>query len=314
MVRYVIKRLIYAFITIWLLCSATFFMMRMLPGDPFIGEKKMRPQVLENLKRKYGLDKPLSEQYTMYVKNLVKGDLGTSIHYNRPVANIISQAFPNSFSLGMRALFFAVTMGIFLGCIAAVRRGTKWDTSSMIISVIGVSIPGFILGALLQYFLALKLNELLNIKLLPTQGWDTAASKILPSIALSVGTLAVVARFMRTSMLDVLTSDYIKTAKSKGLTEKQIIWKHALRNAILPVVTVLGPIAAALLTGTFVIENIFNIPGVGRFFVQSINIQDYTMIAGTTFFYGAFLVVATLIVDLIYGFIDPRIRISGGQD
>jgi len=289
-------------------------MMRMLPGDPFIGEKKMRPQVLENLKRKYGLDKPLSEQYTMYVKNLVKGDLGTSIHYNRPVANIISQAFPNSFSLGMRALFFAVTMGIFLGCIAAVRRGTKWDTSSMIISVIGVSIPGFILGALLQYFLALKLNELLNIKLLPTQGWDTAASKILPSIALSVGTLAVVARFMRTSMLDVLTSDYIKTAKSKGLTEKQIIWKHALRNAILPVVTVLGPIAAALLTGTFVIENIFNIPGVGRFFVQSINIQDYTMIAGTTFFYGAFLVVATLIVDLIYGFIDPRIRISGGQD
>jgi len=286
----------------------------MLPGDPFIGEKKMRPQVLENLQKKYGLDKPLSEQYKMYVKNLATGDFGLSIHYNRPVATIIKQAFPFSLELGMRSLTLAVVLGIALGSIAAVRRGTKWDTSAMIISVIGVSVPGFILGALLQYFLALQLNNLLGIRLLPTQGWKGEMSKILPSLALSVGSLAVVSRLMRTSMLDVLTSDYIKTAKSKGLSERVIIWRHAIRNAILPVITVLGPIAAALLTGTFVIENIFNIPGLGRFFVTSINIQDYTMIAGTTFFYGAFLVIATLVVDLAYGFIDPRIRISGGHD
>ena len=318
MVKYVLKRLIYAVITIWLLCSATFFMMRMLPGEPFVGEKKMRPQVLENLKKKYGLDKPLSEQYIMYVKNLAAGDFGLSMHYNRPVATIISQAFPYSLELGMRALTLAVVFGVTLGSIAAVRRGTKWDTTTMVISVIGVSVPGFILGALLQYFLALQLNNLLmawfGMKLLPTQGWNTELSKILPSMALSVGSLAVVSRLMRTSMLDVLTSDYIKTAKSKGLSERVIIWRHAVRNAILPVITVLGPIAAALLTGTFVIENIFNIPGLGRHFVNSITTQDYTMIAGTTFFYGAFLVIATLAVDLAYGFIDPRIRIGGGND
>ena len=294
-------------------------MMRMLPGDPFIGEKRARESVMINLNKKYGLDKPVSEQYLIYLKNLAKGDLGLSIHYNRPVNTIIAQAFPKSFDLGMRSLIFAVVFGVSLGSIAAIRRGTKWDTTAMIISVIGVSVPSFIFGAILQYFLALQLNNLLSslspgLKFLPVQGWHNEIDKILPSFALAVGSLAHISRLMRTSMLDVLTSDYIKTAKSKGLAERAIIMKHAIRNAILPVITVLGPIAAAVLTGAFVVEQIFNIPGLGRFFVQSINIQDYTMIAGTTFFYGVFLVIATLIVDLAYGFIDPRIRISGGKN
>ena len=291
-------------------------MMRMLPGDPFIGEKRPRPAVIENLKKKYGLDKPVAEQYFIYIRNLTKGDLGISIHYNRPVNTIIAQAFPQSFDLGMRSLIFAVVFGVSLGSIAAIKRGSKWDTTSMVLSVIGVSVPSFIMGALLQYFLALQLNNLLmqlfGIKWLPVQGWHNEVDKILPSIALAFGSLAIISRMMRTSMLDVLTSDYIKTAKSKGLSQRAIIWKHALRNAILPVITVLGPIAAAVLTGAFVVEQIFNIPGLGRFFVQSVNMQDYTMIAGTTFFYGVFLVISTLVVDVAYGFIDPRIRISGG--
>jgi len=318
LIKYILKRLLYALITLWLLSSLTFFMMRMLPGDPFIGERVRSPITMENLAKKYGLDKPVSEQYKIYIQNLAKGDFGISIHYNRPVGGIIKQAFPYSFELGMRSMIFAVSIGISLGAIAAIRRGTKWDTTSTLISVIGVSVPGFILGTVLQFIFALQLNNLLSsifpgTKFLPVQGWTTELHKILPSLALSVGTLAMISRLMRSSTLDVMTSDYIKTAKSKGLSERVIIWRHVLRNAILPVITVLGPIAAALLTGTFIVEQIFNVPGLGKFFVQSINIQDYTMIAGTTFFYGAFLVVASLAVDIAYAFIDPRIRLGGGE-
>ena len=319
MINYIIKRLFYAAVTVWLLCSATFFMMRMMPGDPFIGEKAIRETTRKALEAKYGFDKPISEQYRMYVGNLIKGDYGISTHYNRPVNTIIDQAFPYSFDLGMRSLIFAIVFGLSLGTIAAIRRDTKWDRASMIISVFGVSVPGFILGTILQYIFALQLNNLLSLispgmRFMPVQGWATELHKVLPAIALSVGSLATISRLMRTSMLDVLTTDYIKTAKSKGLSERAITWKHAMRNAVLPVITYLGPTAAAVLTGTFVIEQIFNIPGLGKFFVQSINIQDYTIIAGTTAFYGIFLVIATLAVDLTYGFVDPRIRISGGKD
>lgn len=310
MVKYITKRLFYAVLTLFVLIALTFFMMRMLPGDPFIGEKAIPETTLKALNEKYGLDKPVIEQLFMYMKNVLKGDLGLSIHYNRPVTDIIAQAFPYSFDLGMRALIFATVIGLLLGIVAAVKRGTKWDTISMFFAIIGVSVPGFIIGALLQYFLGLKLYQWTGVRVFPITGWESFSSKLLPSFALSFSSLATISRLMRTSMLDVLGQDYVKTAKSKGLSQKSIIWKHAVRNAIMPVITVLGPIAATVLTGAFVVENIFSIPGMGKFFVLSIQTQDYTMISGTTLFYGAFLIIANLIVDLAYGFIDPRVKLE----
>mgnify|MGYP000621848525 FL=1 len=310
MIKYILKRIFYSFLTLLVLVTLTFFMMRLLPGDPFIGQKAIPETTLKALNEKYGLDKPMWQQLLIYMGNVFRGDLGISIHYNRPVNDIIKQAFPYSFDLGIRALIFATVMGILLGIVAAVKRGTHWDTMSMLLAIIGVSVPGFIVGSLLQYLFALKLTQWTGIRFFPNTGWDGFASKILPSFALSLSSLATVSRLMRTSMMDVLSQDYIKTAKSKGLSQKNIIWKHAVRNAIMPVITVLGPISAALLTGAFVVENIFSIPGMGKFFVYSIQTQDYTMISGTTLFYGAFLIVANLLVDLAYGFIDPRVKLN----
>lgn len=317
MARFILKRILYGVITLWALVTLTFFMMRLLPGDPFIGEKPLPAATRTALEKKYGLDKPLPQQYFTFLGNTIKGDLGISMNYNRPAINIIKQSFPYSFDLGIRALIFAVIMGVLLGIVAAVRRGTAWDTGSMLIAVIGVSIPSFIVGALLQYFLALQLNNLLGMispgmKLFPISGWDSFMYKILPAFALSLGPMATISRLMRTSMLDVLAQDYVKTAKAKGLSEKQIIWKHAVRNAIMPIITVLGPITATVLTGAFVVENIFNIPGMGKFFVISVQAQDYTMIAGTTIFYGAFLIIANLIVDIVYCLVDPRVKLGKG--
>ncbi len=310
MFKYVIKRLLYAFLTLLLLTALTFFMMRLLPGDPFIGEKAIPETTMKALNAKYGLDKPMIVQLGMYINNVFHGDLGLSMHYNRPINDIIAQAFPYSFDLGIRSLIFATVLGVLLGIVAAVKRGTAWDTATMLVAIIGVSVPGFIIGALLQYFLGLKLFQWTGIRFFPITGWSTFASKLLPAFALSFSSLATISRLMRTSMLDVLGQDYIKTAKSKGLSQKKIIWKHAVRNAIMPIITVLGPIAAAVLTGAFVVENIFAIPGMGKFFVLSIQTQDYTMISGTTLFYGAFLVIANLVVDLAYGFIDPRVKLA----
>lgn len=310
MIKYILKRIFYSFLTLLVLVTLTFFMMRLLPGDPFIGQKAIPETTLKALNEKYGLDKSMWQQLLIYMGNVFRGDLGISIHYNRPVNDIIKQAFPYSFDLGIRALIFATVMGILLGIVAAVKRGTHWDTMSMLLAIIGVSVPGFIVGSLLQYLFALKLTQWTGIRFFPNTGWDGFASKILPSFALSLSSLATVSRLMRTSMMDVLSQDYIKTAKSKGLSQKNIIWKHAVRNAIMPVITVLGPISAALLTGAFVVENIFSIPGMGKFFVYSIQTQDYTMISGTTLFYGTFLIVANLLVDLAYGFIDPRVKLN----
>jgi oligopeptide transport system permease protein len=313
-IKYVGKRLFYAILTILTLTVLTFFMMRMLPGDPFIGNKAIPEVTMEALNRKYGLDKPVLEQLIIYISNAFRGDLGVSIKYNRPVTDIISQAFPYSFELGIRALIFATIMGVLLGIVAAVKRGTKWDSLAMFFAIVGVSVPNFIIGSLLQYLLGLKLYQWTGVKFFPITGWGSVASKLIPSFALSFSSLATISRLMRTSMLDVLGQDYIKTAKSKGLSQKKIIWKHAVRNAIMPVITVLGPIAASVLTGAFVVENIFSIPGMGRFFVMSIQDQDYTMISGITLFYGIFLVAANLMVDLAYGFIDPRVKLTEGRE
>ena len=311
MIRYIIKRLVYAVLTLFVLISLTFFMMRMLPGNPFIGAKTVSATAMANRNAKYGLDKPVFVQYLMYMGNCLRGDLGISITYNRDVMTIISESFLVSADLGIRAIIFAVIIGILLGAVAAIKRGSVWDSVSMFIAMIGVSVPSFILGAVLQYFLGLQLRKTFGINLFPIQGWGKFNQTLLPSFALGLGSLATVSRLMRTSMLDVLGQDYIKTAKSKGLSQGKILWRHALRNAIMPVVTVMGPTVASVLTGTFVIESIFNIPGLGKYFVTSIKDLDYTMIGGTVVFYGGLLIVCTLVVDLLYGFIDPRVKLEG---
>ncbi len=311
LIKYILKRLGYTVVTLFILVAATFFMMRLLPGDPFIGEKALPQTTIKALNAKYGLDKPLAVQFMIYIGNVCKGDLGLSMNYdNRAVTDIIAQAFPYSCELGLRALIFATIMGILLGVLAAVKRGSKWDTGAMLISIVGVSIPSFILGALLQYALGLKLYQWTGIKFFGITGWTDLSTKILPSFALSLGTLAKISRLMRTSMLDVLGQDYMKTAKSKGLKPNTIIWRHGVRNAIMPIITILGPIAASLLTGAFIVENIFSIPGMGKFFVIGVQTQDYTLIAGVVLFYGAFLIIANLIVDLLYGVIDPRVKLT----
>lgn len=304
MLKYIGRRFVISLVTIWVLITITFFLVRALPGDPFTSEKTT-PQIKENMMKYYGLDKPLAVQYVKYVANLVKLDMGYSLKYkNRSVRQIIETAFPNSADLGIRAIIFAVIAGLFLGIISALNHNGAWDYASMIVAVFGVSVPSFVVGGLMQYFFAVKLGWF------PVAQWKGFMYTILPSFSLGLGTLAVIARLMRTSMLEVVGLDYIKTAKAKGLTQTQITWKHQIRNAILPVITILGPTIAGVLTGTFVIETIFAIPGLGRHYVISMQNLDYTMVLGLTIFFGTFLVLMNFLVDIAYGFVDPRIRIE----
>ncbi|MCQ1528752.1 ABC transporter permease [Lutispora saccharofermentans] len=304
MFRYILKRFFVSLITVWILATLTFFLVRVLPGDPFTSEK-ITPEIKANMMKYYGLDRPLPEQYIKYMGNLVKGEMGFSLKYkNRTVNQIIRDAFPNSADLGLRSLAFSVTVGLILGIIAAINHNKGWDYTSMIIAVIGVSVPSFVIGGLVQYFFGIYL------KVLPVAQWKSFAHTILPTFSLGLSTLALIARLMRTSMLEVVGQDYIKTAKAKGLSPVQVTVKHQIRNAILPVVTVLGPLVAALLTGTFVVEQIFAIPGLGRHYVISIQNLDYTMVLGLTIFFGAFLVFMNFLVDIAYGFVDPRIRVG----
>ncbi|WP_326908809.1 ABC transporter permease [Sedimentibacter sp. MB31-C6] len=305
MVKYILKRLGISLITIWVLATVVFILVRLMPGDPFVSEK-LTPEIRANLERYYGFDKPLIVQYFTYMKNIAQGDFGHSIKYvNQSVNKIIADAFPYSFDLGMRALSFSIALGLVFGIIAALNRGRTLDFICIIIAIIGTSVPDFIIGALLQYFFGIKWG------LFPVAQYMGIEYTILPSIALGFYTLAMVSRLMRASMLEVVQQDYIKTAKSKGISRLRIIYKHQIRNSILPVVTVLGPTVAAVLTGTFVIESIFAIPGMGKYYVQSVQNADYSLILGMTIFYGIFLVIANMIVDILYGLIDPRIRVSG---
>lgn len=304
MFRYILKRFLVSLVTVWILATLTFFLVRILPGDPFTSEK-ITPEIKANMMKYYGLDKPLPVQYVKYMGNLARGDMGYSLRYkNREVNNIIRDAFPASADLGLRSLAFSVTVGLILGIIAALNHNKGWDYSSMVIAVIGVSVPSFVIGGLVQYLFGIYW------KILPVAQWKSFAHTILPTFSLGLSTLALIARLMRTSMLEVVGQDYIKTAKAKGLSPVQVTVKHQIRNAILPVVTVLGPLVAALLTGTFVVEQIFAIPGLGRHYVLSIQNLDYTMVLGLTIFFGAFLVFMNFLVDIAYGFVDPRIRLS----
>ncbi len=318
MLKYIFKKLLYAVLTLLTLVTVTFFLMHLLPGDPFIGEQAIPESAKQALYAKYGLDQPVFVQYLKYLGNAVKGDFGDSMVFvGQPVKSIIRQAFPYSFDLGVRALAFAVTAGLFMGILASLNSGKALDFATMAIAAIGISVPSFILGSLLQYFLSIKLSgftqEVFGFRMFPVEGWESFSQKLIPPFVLGFGQLAMIARLMRASMLEVLGQDYIKTARSKGVGGSALVTRHMLRNAILPIITVLGPLTASILTGAFVVENIFNIPGMGKYFVMSVQSNDYTMIAGTTLFYGTFLVGANFLVDIAYTLVDPNIRLGKGK-
>ena len=307
MTRYILHRLVISLVTIWVLVTVVFILVRCLPGDPFASDK-LTPEIRANMERYYGFDQPLPVQYLHYMKNLLRGDLGMSLKYqNMPINQIIQNSFPYSADLGLRTILFATLTGIFLGVVAALNRGRPLEYLCIFVAVVGISLPDFITGSLLQYFLGQKL------RLFPVALWKGFSYTVLPTFALSFYTLAMVSRIMRTSMLDVTGQDYIRTARAKGLSTFKIVWRHQIRNAILPVVTILGPITAAILTGTFVIESIYAIPGMGKFYVLGVQNLDYTMILSLTVFYGVFLIAANFVVDILYGFIDPRIRLAGNK-
>lgn len=304
MAKYIIKRVLAAIATLFVLVTVVFFLVRLIPGDPF-NDPKMTPAVKENLNAYYGFDKPLVAQYGTYMKNLLQGDFGRSMKYtNKTVNDIIFDSFPFSADLGIRALVMALSFGIVLGILAALNRGKKLDFVCVIVAIIGTSVPDFIMGAALQYFFGIKWG------LLPVAQYKGLEYTILPATALAFYTLASVSKLMRSSMLEVVSQDYIKTAKAKGLSGVRITVRHQIRNAIMPVLTVLGPTVASVLTGTFVVESIFAIPGMGKYYVESVNNHDYSVILGMTIFYGIFLILCNLIVDVAYGLVDPRVRIG----
>lgn len=304
MIRYLVKKAGILILSLFIVTTLTFFLMHAIPGDPFVQERAIPEEILQALHKHYGLDQPLYIQFGKYLKGILSFELGPSFKYEgRTVNDIISDGFPVSFYLGMESLIIAVFGGITLGSIAALNH-LKWqDHLTMVLAVIGISVPSFILASFLQYFFAMKFD------LLPVARWGTFSQTIMPSISLAALPLAFIARLTRANMVEVMQQDYIQTAKSKGLNSFQIVFFHVIRNALLPVVTYLGPLAAAVLTGSFAIEKIFGIPGLGQWFVTSITNRDYTVIMGTTIFYSAILILCVFLVDLLYCLIDPRIEL-----
>lgn len=308
--KYTASRLLQGLITVWFIATATFLAMHAVPGNPLSTEKALTPAIQANLEAKYGLNKPLSEQYLIYMGNLLQGDLGISYtQRNREVNDIIREHFPVSATLGILAILFAALGGIIFGALTALTRNRWPDTVIMLLVIISISVPSFVVAAFAQLGLV-RTNAALGVSLLPIAGWGTIGHMLLPALVLGLGTMAYLTRLMRSSMLEIATTDYIRTANAKGLPQSRIFLRHALRNAILPVVTVLGPAIAAITTGGFVVELVFAIPGLGRYFVQAVQQLDYTVIMGTTVFFGAFLVLMVIIVDLLYGLIDPRVRLG----
>lgn len=305
MTKYILKRVLISLITIFVLVTAVFFLARLMPGGPF-NDPKLSEAARENLSAYYGFDKPMLQQYLTYLGNLLSGNLGFSTKYpSQTVNQLLASSFPYSVDLGVRALCLAISFGLVFGIMSALNRGNGIDLFFVIVAVIGTSVPDFIMGALLQYFFAIEWG------LLPIAEYKGFAYTILPSVGLGFYTMASVSRIMRASMLEVVQQDYIKTARSKGISRFRVTWKHQIRNAIMPVVTILGPTVAAVLTGTFVIESLFAIPGMGKYYVESVQNNDYSLILGMTVFYGAFLVFCNMIVDILYGVIDPRVRVAG---
>ncbi len=310
MLRYILNRILSGLVTIWFIATATFVGMHSVPGDPLLNAKALTPEIRRNLEQLYGLDKPIAQQYLIYISNMARGDFGISFtQQNRHVNDIIRDHFPVSALLGVLAMVFATLGGIVWGALTANYRDQLPDIVIMFLVVLCISVPSFVFAALGQLAI-LRLNEALGVSLLPVAGWGSFSHMIVPAIVLGLGTMAFLTRLMRSSMLEVRGSDYVRTARAKGLSPLRIFFSHQLRNAILPVITVLGPAIAAITTGGFVVELVFAIPGLGRYFVQAVQQLDYTVIMGTTVFYGSFLVFMVIVVDILYGFVDPRIRVE----
>ena len=303
---YVLKRLAEALIVILVISTLTFGLLRLMPGGPFDEEKVLLPEIKANIEAKYGLDKSLPEQYFSYISGLLKGDLGYSYKFEgRPVSEIIAQTLPNTYRLGMFSLFLAFLIGIPAGVIAASKHNTWVDNLTMATAISGVSLPSFVWAPILIIIFSLKLGWLP-----PTSMWDSPSYYILPILVLGTRPAAGIARLTRASVLDVISSDYIRTAKSKGLSQSVILFKHVLKNSLIPVLTYSGPLVAGVLSGSFIIEFIFEVPGMGKFLIESVTNRDYPVILALTLLFSTLLVLSNLIVDLMYSYFDPRIKLS----
>jgi oligopeptide transport system permease protein len=308
MTRYVAKRVAYMLMTLFVIASITFFISKLLPGTPF-ADDKLTPQVRAQLFAKYGLDEPLYVQYAKYMVNIAQGDLGNSFYFeSRPVTQMILQGLPVSMFVGVQAVVFGLVVGLVLGIVAALRHNTFWDTVAVVLAVVGISVPTFVLGPILQYWLGVRLG------LFPIAFFESWMHSVLPSLVLSVFVISTVARFIRSEMLEVMGQDYITLAKAKGLSGLAVIIRHVLRNSLIPLVTVVAPLTVYVITGSLVVEQIFQVPGIGEFFVTSVFVSDYSMILGTTLFFSVMFIIALLIQDILYGIIDPRIRVSGAKE
>ena len=302
-IKYTFRKFCLIVLSLFFVASLTFFLMQAVPGDPFLQEQAIPEEIMKSMYKHYGLDQPWYIQYGRYLKGLITWNLGPSFKYEgRLVNDIIREGFSISLILGLEAIMISLSLGIFLGSFSALRRGKWQDHFCMIIAVIGISVPNFIMATLLQYLFAMKLN------LLPVARWGTFLHSILPAISLASLPTAFIARLTRANMVETLEQDFIQTAYSKGLNEIQVMWKHVLKNSLLPVITYLGPLSSAVLTGSFIVEKIFGIPGLGGWFVTSITNRDYTVIMGVTVFYSTLFMLIMFFVDLMYTWIDPRIQ------
>lgn len=311
MAKYTIRRIGIAFVTLLLVACMTFFLMHAIPGNPWLSEKTPSQATIDALNAKYGLDQPLPVQLGKYLGNICHGDFGASIKMqkNRPVVQIILEMFPVSAKIGIFALLWAIAVGVPLGCLAAYKRGTWIDSLLRVICTLGISMPGFVVATMLLHTMC---GGIEGIKIFPALFDGSPASYVLPCAALGFYPMCYLSRQTRTAMLDSINQEYIKTARAKGLKNSKIIFKHALRNALIPVITYLGPQIAFTLCGGLVVEQVFSIPGLGRYFIQSIQSRDYPVIMGTTIFLASFIIIMNLVVDLCYKLVDPRINLAKG--
>ena len=307
MVGFIIRRLLWTIPVLLLVILMTFLMMRHIQGNPFRhSERAVSPEIQANLDRKFNLDKPWYVQYLLYVKGVATFDLGPSLVLrNQSVNDIVKEHFPKSLELGFLAMVFAVVLGIPLGVIAALRPNSVFDYAAMFFANLGFAVPSFLIATLLIYFFALKWGDIFG---LPTSGWDTWQSKILPVIALGLGPMAYFARLVRGTMLETLQQDYVRTAKAKGLRSHRILMVHVLKNSLTPAVTAAGPLLGFLITGSFIIEYIFAIPGIGKYYITAVSARDYSVVMGLTVLLAIIVVLANMVVDILYGVLDPRTR------
>jgi oligopeptide transport system permease protein len=309
MLKYTLKRLVNAVVVLFIITTATWFLMQLLPGSPIQNSEKLTPEQEAQVAEQYNLDEPLPVQYALYMSGLLRGDLGDSYQFGgRSVTGIILERLPVSIFLGTQAIIVGLVVGLFLGIVSALKQDSIWDSGAAFLAVLGVSVPDFVLAPLAQYWLGLKLG------IFPIAFFESWWHSVLPSLVLSTVVAAVIATFTRTEMLEVLGQDYVTLAKSKGLSRLAVVLRHVLRNSMIPLITILLPLTAALVTGVLIVETVFSIPGLGEQFVRSIFEKDFPVIMGTTIMFSVFFVASYLLQDILYGIIDPRIRVAGNRE